>query len=462
MKSGGRANLAKLPIYGLIGIEAVILYSGPYVASSLQAGSMIDRDLPSALSVVVVVIVVLLSFSSMGLYHFHQRSLFWETIGRIIVGLVVAVAFLFVSAKLLPAPEFSAATIAIGLLYVLAFVLMTRFFFHQFIDSSIFRRRCLIYGAGQSASAITGLRRRSDRRGFVIVGSIGAAGDSSLGRDQPVEERQKSLLQIAVELGADEIVVAMDDRRGNLPERELLDCKLRGIDVIELLAFFERETGKIRIDLVNSGWLIFSPGFRISRLRRIVKRASDIVCGVLILIATLSFLALISLAIKIEDGLRAPIIYKQHRSGYLGRLFHVYKFRSMNEDAETDGESRWASTDDDRVTNVGRLIRRCRLDELPQIFNVLIGQMSLVGPRPERPAFVERLAHSIPFYLERHSVKPGITGWAQVRYTYAASEKDAAEKLQFDLYYVKKQSLLLDLLIILQTLEVVLWSKGSR
>jgi sugar transferase (PEP-CTERM system associated) len=272
----------------------------------------------------------------------------------------------------------------------------------------------------------------------------------------------KSITDIAIEKGAEEIVIAMDDRRGNLPVRELLDARLSGIDVVDLLEFLERETGKIRVDLVSPGWLIFSPGFRRSQFKEIAKRAMDaIVCGALLMVSW-PIMLLIGLAIKIEDGLSAPVIYKQFRVGQNSRNFNVLKFRSMREDAEKDGKAVWATENDSRVTRVGNFLRNSRLDELPQVFNVLAGQMSVVGPRPERPEFVSELQENIPYYAERHVVKPGVTGWAQLKYSYGASEEDAIEKLQYDLYYIKNQTLLLDFLIIVQTVEVVLWGKGAR
>jgi len=254
----------------------------------------------------------------------------------------------------------------------------------------------------------------------------------------------------------------MDDRRGNLPVRDLLDARLRGINVIDLMEFLERETGKIRVDLVNPGWLIFSSGFRTSRFRRLNKRFVDILASAALLLVSWPIIFLIAIAIKIEDGMRAPVFYRQCRVGRGDQPFSVIKFRSMRENAEADGKAVWAAKDDDRVTRVGRFLRKSRLDELPQIMNVFRGQMSLVGPRPERPEFVEKLKESIPYYSERHTVQPGITGWAQLRYAYASSEEDAIEKLQYDLYYVKNHSLALDLIIILQTVEVVLWGRGAR
>jgi sugar transferase (PEP-CTERM system associated) len=242
----------------------------------------------------------------------------------------------------------------------------------------------------------------------------------------------------------------------------LLNAKLRGVDIIDLLEFLERETGKIRVDLVNPGWLIFSPGFRTSPLRRAAKRLMDLIVGIFGIIVGLPLMILVAVVIKIEDGMTAPVLYRQERVGQGGNPFELLKFRSMSVDAEAEGKAVWASEGDSRITRVGNVLRKFRADEMPQLFNVLRGQMSVVGPRPERPEFVAELQKNIPFYSERHTVKPGITGWAQLRYSYGATEEDALEKLQFDLYYIKNQSVVLDIMIILQTVEVVLWGKGAR
>jgi sugar transferase (PEP-CTERM system associated) len=254
----------------------------------------------------------------------------------------------------------------------------------------------------------------------------------------------------------------MDDRRGNFPVRDLLDCKLRGFHVIELIEFLERETGKIAVDLVNPAWLIFSSGFRNSRSRRFSERTLDLVVSGLLALLTWPVMLAVMIAIKIEDGWRAPVLYRQTRIGFMGKPFEVLKFRSMCEDAEADGKAVWAQANDSRITRVGRTLRSSRLDELPQVFNVVGGQMSLVGPRPERPEFVTHLSDTIPYYAERHTVKPGVTGWAQLRYAYGSSDDDALEKLQYDLYYVKNHNILLDIMVLLQTVEVILWGKGAR
>ena len=266
---------------------------------------------------------------------------------------------------------------------------------------------------------------------------------------------------MARELRAEEIIVALTERRaGSMPLRELLDCKLRGIKVYDINTHFEKSLGQIRIDYLNASWMIFGDGFNQGVVRTTVKRLFDVVCSSLLIVLALPLMAATALAIRLESP--GPVLYRQERVGRHGRPFQVVKFRSMRTDAEKDGRPRWASTDDDRITRVGRIIRRARIDELPQLFNVLSGEMSLVGPRPERPYFVEQLTREIPYFAVRQSVKPGVTGWAQVRYHYGSTVEDSQSKLQYDLYYVKNHSLFLDLLVLLETVNVVLTGKGAR
>jgi sugar transferase (PEP-CTERM system associated) len=242
---------------------------------------------------------------------------------------------------------------------------------------------------------------------------------------------------------------------------DLLECRLAGIDVLELSSFLERETGKVRLDVTNPSWIVLGEGFRETSHLLVIERMFDVLVSLLLLIPALPLMLLTAIAIRIEDGLRAPILYRQIRVGRYNKPFQVLKFRSMRQNAEEDGAV-WAVANDPRITRVGACIRKTRIDELPQLLNVLRGDMSFVGPRPERPEFVDELAKRLPYYRSRHAVKPGITGWAQLCYPYGASDQDALEKLQYDLYYVKHRSFLLDLAIVLQTVEVVLWGKGAR
>jgi len=262
-------------------------------------------------------------------------------------------------------------------------------------------------------------------------------------------------------LGVGEIVVAVRERRGGgLPMGDLLECKLRGLHILDLPAFFERQTGILPLEAINASWMIFAEGFTQGSARDVVKRLFDLLVSGSFLLVTLPIMLLATAFIRMES--RGPVFYTQERIGQFGHPFTIFKFRSMFTDAERDGLPVWARQKDDRTTRVGRFIRRTRIDELPQILNVFLGHMSFVGPRPERPYFVNELAAQIPYYHARHSVKPGITGWAQVKFPYGASVEDAMNKLQYDLYYVKNHSLFLDLMILLQTTQVVVLGKGVR
>ncbi len=456
----------RTPLLLMAAVEMAIMYSSLYFAVLVSYGSLDgfqDAHGPIAPRAGIVASAVLLCLIAMGLYQFHQRFYFREAVLRVLVGLVAGYLIVAVIFYAFPAVTIDRELANVSFAYSLMLLLALRYVFVSTVDRNIFRRRTLIYGAGERAASLLALRRSADRRGFKVVGRVAAPGDTVIGdRSQVHVTNGKSITEYALERNAEEIVIAMDERRGNLPVRELLDARLKGIDVIDLLEFLERETGKIRIDLVNPGWLIFSPGFRTSKIRKFSERAVDLFVSACLFAVAWPVMLLIALSIKCEDGLSAPILYRQWRVGQGNRRFHVFKFRSMTVNAEADGKAVWAQKNDQRITRVGHFLRRSRLDELPQVFNVLRGEMSLVGPRPERPEFVEDLQKKIPYYSERHAVKPGITGWAQLRYSYGASEEDAVEKLQYDLYYIKNQSLMLDILIILQTVEIVLWGKGAR
>ena len=324
-----------------------------------------------------------------------------------------------------------------------------------------FKRRVLVLGAGSNAALITSrLRRQTDRQSFVLVGFIAAPSQPVMVPEEHLLATNFGLAEIARWLHVDEIVVAVDERRGGLPMAEMLACAQQGVEVSDLSTFFEREAGMVRLDVADPSSLVFSGGFDHSVPRRLNKRLFDLVAASALLLVAWPVMLIVALAIWHETGM--PVLYRQTRVGLNGRPFELVKFRSMHVDAERDGVARWARRDDDRSTRVGRFIRMTRLDELPQLFNVLRGEMSFVGPRPERPQFVDMLSQEIRYYNVRHCMKPGLTGWAQLRYPYGASVGDAAEKLTFDLFYVKNHGLMFDLMILLQTVEVVLFRRGAR
>lgn len=356
-----------------------------------------------------------------------------------------------------------------------AFVLISFFRWIAFalLSEELFRAKVIVLGTGRRAAKIASrMRRRVDQRAFSLVGYIDPSNSGT--NDQVAEygvriiRTDLSIPDYCDENDVEEVVVAMDERRrnldaaGGLPLDDLLECRLRGIHVCDVQQFIERESGKIDVDLLRPSWMVFSDGFIGSAWRIASKRLFDLLASGALLLFTWPFMLLTVFCIWLEDGFRAPILYRQTRTGLDGKAFDVIKFRSMCTDAEKAGQAIWASQNDSRVTRVGAFIRRVRIDELPQLFNVFKGDMSFVGPRPERPVFVEEFKEKIPFYDQRHRIKPGITGWAQLCYPYGASVDDAKEKLQYDLYYLKNHSLLLDLIILLQTVEVVLVGEGAR
>jgi sugar transferase (PEP-CTERM system associated) len=332
--------------------------------------------------------------------------------------------------------------------------------FHRWQNLSAFKSRVLVLGTGSRVTRLAEYALRNPNHH--IVGYVATQPGTNYVPSRLVLSRAPgdSLLSMAQRHAVKQIVLGVRDRRGGgFPIQELLECKMKGIEVVELPTFFEREYRQVMLEALNPSWMVLGDGFRQGFFKNLVKRLFDLTASIVLLFVCLPALLLAVLLIFLESG--APVLYRQERVGRGGRVFTLYKLRSMRKDAESDG-AQWAATNDDRTTRVGRFLRKTRIDELPQIFNVLNGEMSFVGPRPERPVFVDQLVKQIPFYALRHNVKPGITGWAQVRYSYGASVDDAVEKLQYDLYYVKKHSLFLDLMILISTVEVVLWGRGAR
>ena len=343
----------------------------------------------------------------------------------------------------------------------LAAILTWRFAFNVLIRAPRLVENLLVVGTGPMAMSLARQIFQQHDFAYRIVGFVD---DSETERPLPAGFPRRlgnssDLPALVERYGVDRIVVAISDRRGRLPVSGLLHAKLSGVSVEEAAATYERLTGKVMLENIKPSWVIFSDGFRVSRLRRTLKRAADVLLASIGLAIGAIPMALTALAVWFDSG--SPVLYAQERVGQYGRRFTLFKFRSMRNDAE-GAVPQWATEGDNRVTRVGRFIRLTRLDELPQLWNVLRGDMSFVGPRPERPYFVEMLSQDIPFYHERHAVKPGITGWAQVKYRYGASAEDAAEKLRYDLYYIKHLSLVFDLTIVFDTVKVILLKKGAQ
>jgi len=449
----------------LAGVEILLVYA------SMQLALFIVLGRPSAPNFVhaealFAAVVVIAAMTVVGLYEQARRALTVSISGiadtlRIAFGVLLGIAILSILTIHAEVLSFEARTLALGGGLAVIALILERLLLWRAKSLDLFSRRLLVIGAGPQAATIEDSIGEEAPYRVVAYVNTGQEESATLSASRVMHlPAGKSLLDIAHEKRAEEIVVAIRDRRGNLPVKQLLECKLQGIAITDISAFFEREQQKIRLESLNASWLIFGSGFRQHWFGNAVKRGFDILVSSLLLIVASPVMLATVIAIRLEGP--GPILYWQTRVGRCNEPFDICKFRSMRPDAESDGLARWAAGNDDRITRVGRVIRKLRIDELPQIYNVLKGEMSFVGPRPERPIFVEKLSTEIPFFLARHSIRPGITGWAQVRYPYGASVQDAKNKLQYDLYYVKNHTLFLDLVIMLETVRVVLFGRGAR
>ncbi|MBW9266471.1 MAG: TIGR03013 family PEP-CTERM/XrtA system glycosyltransferase [Candidatus Thiodiazotropha sp. (ex. Lucinisca nassula)] len=429
-----------------------------YSTSPIPVDDEMLKNLPAFFAV-----IMFSSLTALGLYQKGSMASSSGFLLRLILGFLVgglAMASLFFTLQLFPISERSLLTH--GLIISILGILVARTLFVRVTSDKTLKRRVLVLGVGINADRIEESVKAKDTVGIVVVGYVNLGERIELIDEERQVVKDQTLLEISNRLAVDEIVVAVDDRRKKLPNHELLECKIKGIQILDLLTFFEKELSIINIDLLYPSWMLYTDGYRQRALNRTIKKSFDMIVGIVIFIVSAPIMVLVTLASLIESGGRDPILYSQVRVGKNGKLFKVYKFRSMRTDAEADGVARWASKNDTRITKLGGFLRKTRLDELPQIFNILNGDMSLVGPRPERPEFVLQLSNDIPYYLQRHWVKPGLTGWAQLLYPYGASEEDAKRKLEYDLYYVKNASTMLDFIILLQTIEVVLLGKGAQ
>ncbi|HMU89457.1 MAG TPA: TIGR03013 family PEP-CTERM/XrtA system glycosyltransferase [Pseudomonadales bacterium] len=449
----------------LFALELLMLAASVLIGAYFRFGEpmLIEEEVAHPLwRALLFALVLMLSMLAMGVYQVRFRE------G--VLGMMLRTASSFMAGGLALSilfylfPMFFLGRGILALSLGVAFVLLglLRVAFFGLVDTEAMKSRVLVLGAGVRARNILDrLRRRADRKGFVIHGFVPMEGEvvevprtEVLGFAQPLVDYSRAHR-------IDEIVCAMDDRRRAFPLDALYQCKLAGIAVLDVAAFFEREIGRIELDLLHPSNFIFSDGFDRSAFRAFSKRLCDLLFAVLALPLLLPVMLLARVAIGLEEGFGAPVIYRQQRVGLDDKPFTLYKFRSMHTDAEKHG-AQFAQKNDSRITRVGAVIRKYRIDELPQIFNVLKGEMSFVGPRPERPEFVSQFGEEIPHYHSRHRVKPGVTGWAQINYPYGDSAEDARQKLQYDLYYVKNNSLMLDFLILIRTCETVLFGNGAR
>ena len=408
-------------------------------------------------------IVIFLCMAALGEYRATLRMSWRGQLARHAIAFVIGGLALVVGYYVIPQAYVGRGVL--GMALIIGFVVTSAFraLFMRLVEMESLKRRVLVLGAGERAAQIHNrMRRRSDRRGFCLLGYVPGPSETIAIPEPLLVRPGDALAAFARRERLDEIVVGVDDRRGSLPMDDLLACRQLGVQITDLTTFVEREAGRVQLTMLDPSWLVFSGGFNATPLAIFVKRGFDLAAACCIALLCWPIMLAVVLAIRIESGHGQPILYRQERVGEHGRTFWLYKFRSMRTDAEMDGIARWAKSNDDRVTRVGRICRKLRFDELPQLWNVIRGDMSIVGPRPERPQFVNDLETKIRYYNLRHSIKPGLAGWAQLSYPYGASEEDAAEKLKYDLFYVKNHNLFLDMVILIETVEVVIFGRGAR
>ena len=435
-----------------LGISMVIFFGFE------EMPSLFDLALTEPLSRSVFILAVLFSSFFVELYRIGTGT-GWKDISiRILYGVVVSFFLLSSLYYLVPSLMFGRWVLILSLVCVGVLQFIWHIIFRVRSNLPVFAKRVLILGVGPLADRIGNLISAPNSE-YVLAGYVSSASETIIVPGHSIVGSSEEIFETVKRNRADKLVVSLSERRGVIPLQEMLKCKLSGIRVVDAPTFYEKVTGKLLLENITPGWFIFSHGFRSTLLLSIVKRFLDISLSLVGLLLFLPFFPLIALLIRLDSP--GPIFFAQERVGESERNFTVYKFRTMRQDAEQSTGAVWAQKDDPRITRLGKFLRKSRIDEIPQLVNVLLGEMSLVGPRPERPEFVSKLKEIVPYYSERHFVKPGVTGWAQVCYPYGASVDDALEKLRYDLYYTKNISVMLDLVVIFKTIKVVL-GRGGR
>ncbi|MCO7223457.1 TIGR03013 family XrtA/PEP-CTERM system glycosyltransferase [Pleionea sp. CnH1-48] len=448
----------------LLLLEFCALFVSVHIAAELRLGEGVSPELFHDFNIKATVfsLTFVLIMIAVGLYQRSTRESFATVITRLFWASFICFWVLAIFFYLVPELFIGRGVFFISLILAFGILVVNRYLFELFSDHEIFKSRVLVIGTGNRAKQLARLRRKSDWRGINLIGFLHLKGDhDEVDAEDLIIRRDDSLLALIDEYGIDELILAVDDTRKNYPVDDVIQAKLDGVKITDITEFFERRTGRMEIDALTPNQVILFEGFDSSYLREMVKRLFDVVVSTVCLILTIPVMIVLWFLIKRESKWRDPVIYTQIRVGQHGKPFTIYKLRSMVVDAEANG-AQYATKNDARVTGIGRIMRKTRLDEIPQMWNVLKGDMSFVGPRPERPEFVEKLNQIIPYYNMRHRVKPGITGWAQICYPYGDNDEDAKQKLQYDLYYIKNFSLFLDITTMIQTAQVIIWQKGAR
>lgn len=466
-------NYLRVP---LAAIEALIFFMSVYGAAFIrfQEANVEYKELVTAynggdINIIAIIysFVMMLSMVALGHYKTHQdisASIFAGTVVRVFISLFLGSMVLVILFYMLPGIYMGRGFQLIALMLSFIGIIFVRLYFLQTIDTQNIKRKILVMGAGHRANTLIEEKGGvQDGMRYQIVGYLALQNEEiAVPEDQVLNIDALAIAKYVFDNDIDEIVLAIEDRRKTYPAEELLKCKLSGVKIIDPVSFLEREQGKVNLEMLHSDWMIYSNGFNRNDIKTLLSRSFDVITSIIILVLMMPVLVIAAFVIAAESGFRHPIFYRQIRVGLDEKEFSLLKFRSMKVDAEKDGKAVWAGENDNRITATGHFIRKTRIDELPQIINILRGDMRLVGPRPERPEFVNELAKKIPHYRKRHTVKPGLAGWAQLNYPYGATEKDAYEKLQYDLYYVKNNNVVMDFFILLQTIEIVIMGKGAR
>jgi sugar transferase (PEP-CTERM system associated) len=445
---------------GLLMFIAVSIAAFLFMRHNISYLAMLEMIWPR---IILVCIITQLSLYFRDLYQFKTAESGVDITNRLLQAIAIASITLAIIYFLWPKMLFEKWLFFTSIAFLVLFLVSWRLLYTFVVRKKLFAERTLILGSGELARAIIDeINNRKDipYRINLIVAHHRTEEIDDQWKDMPVRYGFDDISQLGEAEKIESIIVALDEKRGVLPYEELLRCKLRGVKIIDGESMYERITGKLLVEKLNPSFLIFSDGFVKSNVSNAIKKSTDLILASIMVVLFSPIMLLAALAIKIDSS--GPVFFSQERLGKFGKLYSMHKFRSMRADAEEGTGPVWAAEDDPRITRVGRVIRRLRIDEFPQLWNVVKGEMSFVGPRPERLAFVQKLREKIPYYNERFGVEPGITGWAQIKYPYGASEEDALEKLKYDLYYIKNRSLIMDFMIMFHTAKTVVLGRGAR
>lgn len=456
LKNNGDDRILHLLIGDML-ISMVVFLYGYEILGLAPCASATASD--QYLSIVVTVGALLFSSFLLDLYRLKSQAPRFHFLLKSLGSVLLASVILAILYTIIPCPDVPWRHMAYAFLVFAIFQNIWHYSYFAILGMPFFARNVLVLGTGPKAVKVENLLSMSTSR-YRLTGYVGTSSESVLVPSHKVIGTVKTLVEDAKKLGIDTIVIALSEQRGNMAIDKLLTCKMHGINIVDLPSFYELLTGKLPVEEINPSWLVYSQGFRVTRTIRFMKRLSDLVLAMAGIMVCLPFVPFIALMIKITSS--GPVFYSQVRVGENEKQFTIFKFRTMLHDAESETGAAWAQTDDPRITWIGRILRKTRIDELPQLINVLKGDMSFIGPRPERPEFVEKIKEVTSYYGERHCVKPGITGWAQVKYPYGSSFGDSVEKLRYDLYYINNMSFFLDLLIIFETIKVVAFRRYGR